>query len=839
MNFSWLLPTLVFLPMAGALAAYITGRRTKTGRDFFADALAAAEFVLLCCLLGLALKGRLLTCSLPRLLGGLSFEADGFRALYALIAGLMWLMTTVFSRQYLAHYRNRNRYYFFTLMTFGATLGVFLSAELITTFIFFEIMSFTSYVMVVHDENEGAMRAGQTYLAVAVLGGMVMLMGLFLLKRLTGTLVIGELQSACAALPQDKRKDLYLAGALILISFGAKAGMFPLHIWLPKAHPVAPAPASALLSGILTKAGIFGILVLSCRVFLHDAAWGRVILILGVITMFTGALLAVFSVNLKRTLACSSVSQIGFILVGVGMQCLLGEENTLAVWGTELHMVNHSLLKLVLFMSAGAVYMNLHKLDLNDIRGFGRGKPLLMLIFLSGYLGISGVPLFNGYISKTLLHEGIVEYIEALEAVGKSILPMKCVEWIFLFSGGLTAAYMTKLFFAVFVEKNADAALQAKYDGMNGHYMNAQSIFALGLPAVILPIIGSFPSVFMKGMAELGQGFMNGASPAHAIRWFSLTNLKGAAISLLIGAVVYVFVIRRFLMTDDGSGMNVDAAGAQDEGGSTIRYKGQLYRYNDKVSSVLFMGIDDFQKGGEVEHGDGTQSDVNVMAVLDPENEKLSIISISRDTMCEIEVFDSEGNSQGLSRAQLALSYSYGDGLEQSCELTSDAVSRLFYDLSIPAYGSIYMDGIVDLVDAVGGVTITQDDGQQVNLDGAQAKRYIRYRAHTVEGNNERMQRQSLVMKALVYKALASVKEDPAAILDIYNSVKDNVTTNLNASKIVYLAQQAAKIGFNGEIDKVPGRSRLADDGEHAEYIVDEDAFFDMVLDTFYIPIEG
>ena len=540
--------------MAGALAAYITGRRTKTGRDFFADALAAAEFVLLCCLVGLALKGRMLTCSLPRMLGGLSFEADGFRALYALIAGLMWLMTTVFSRQYLAHYRNRNRYYFFTLMTFGATLGVFLSAELITTFIFFEIMSFTSYVMVVHDENEGAMRAGQTYLAVAVLGGMVMLMGLFLLKRLAGTLVIGELQSACAALPQDKRKELYLAGALILFGFGAKAGMFPLHIWLPKAHPVAPAPASALLSGILTKAGIFGILVLSCRVFLHDAAWGRVILILGVITMFTGALLAVFSVNLKRTLACSSVSQIGFILVGVGMQCLLGEENTLAVWGTELHMVNHSLLKLVLFMSAGAVYMNLHKLDLNDIRGFGRGKPLLMLIFLSGYLGISGVPLFNGYISKTLLHEGIVEYIEALEAVGKSILPMKCVEWIFLFSGGLTAAYMTKLFFAVFVEKNADAALQAKYDGMNGHYMNAQSIFALGLPAVILPIIGSFPSVFMKGMAELGQGFMNGASPAHAIRWFSLTNLKGAAISLLIGAVVYVFVIRRFLMTDDGRG---------------------------------------------------------------------------------------------------------------------------------------------------------------------------------------------------------------------------------------------------------------------------------------------
>ena len=211
---------------------------------------------------------------------------------------------------------------------------------------------------------------------------MVMLMGLFLLYTLTGTLVISRLPEACAALSAEKRPTLYLAGALMLFGFGAKAGMYPLHIWLPKAHPVAPAPASALLSGILTKAGIFGVLVLSCSIFLHDKNWGIAVLSLGVLTMFTGAVIALFSVNLKRTLACSSVSQIGFILVGIGMQCLLGEENALAVWGTELHMLNHSLIKLVLFMAAGAIYMNIHKLDLNDIRGFGRGKPLLTAISL-------------------------------------------------------------------------------------------------------------------------------------------------------------------------------------------------------------------------------------------------------------------------------------------------------------------------------------------------------------------------------------------------------------------------------------------------------------------------
>ena len=133
--------------------------------------------------------------------------------------------------------------------------------------------------------------------------------------------------------------------------------MFPLHIWLPKAHPVAPAPASALLSGILTKSGVFGILVIARNLFRADVAWGDAVLFLGVVTMVLGAVLAVFSVDLKRTLACSSMSQIGFILVGVAMQGLLSGENALAAWGTILHMLNHSLIKLVLFVAAGVVYM--------------------------------------------------------------------------------------------------------------------------------------------------------------------------------------------------------------------------------------------------------------------------------------------------------------------------------------------------------------------------------------------------------------------------------------------------------------------------------------------------
>lgn len=546
---NWILLVPIFLPMLLACAAVLAGRRSEAARDAVACAAGIATFAVCAVLLAAAAGGTEPALTVPGVCGqGLSFKADGFRALYACIAAFMWMMTTVFAREYLGHESHRSRYYFFTLLTCGATVGVFLSNDFFTAFIFFEVMSFTSYVMVVQEESPVALRAGETYIAVAVLGGMVMLMGLFLLDARLGTLDFDALAAAAAALPD--RSTLYLPGALILFGFGAKAGMFPLHIWLPKAHPVAPAPASALLSGILTKAGVFGVLVLTGRVFLHDAAWGNVILLLGTVTMVLGAVLAVFSVDLKRTLACSSMSQIGFILVGAGMQGLLGPENALAVWGTGLHMVNHSLLKLVLFLCAGAVYMNCHTLDLNKLRGWGRGKPLLAACFLMGTLGIAGVPLWNGYISKTLLHEAIVEYIELAASTGMAAGLYHLVEWLFLFSGGLTAAYMTKLFVAIFIEKpDAPAA------GPKRPYMRRSSALAIAVPAFALPVMGLAPNAVMGRAARLMQSFMNGEAPAHAIAWFSLTNLRGAVISLAIGAAVYFLFLRTVLMRRDAGGV--------------------------------------------------------------------------------------------------------------------------------------------------------------------------------------------------------------------------------------------------------------------------------------------
>ena len=497
---------------------------------------------------------------------GLTFQVDGFRITYAVITALMWLFTSLFSIEYFKNERhNMRRYWVFTAITFIATEGVMLSGDLMTTFIFFEILSFTSFVWVIQEETAEAIRAGYTYIFIAIFGGLLLLMGLLLLYNAAGTLSFSGLSEIISGNSETVSGQVYAAGILILFGFGAKAGMFPLHVWLPKAHPVAPSPASALLSGVLTKVGIYGILMTSLEVLSGNPSYGAVILVLGTITMVLGAVLALFSVNIKRTLACSSMSQIGFILVGIGMYHLLvaagnGEGAATVLSGTVLHMVNHSMIKLCLFMASGVVLMKAGTVDLNRARGFGRSKNALKVAFALGALGISGVPGFNGYFSKTLLHEGIVTYINAVNANGAltgadgsalggltgiivGAANLHVIEWLFLISGGLTLAYMLKLFIAIFVEKNSDAALQKQYDS-DRKGMNALSAFV---------IVGSSLFMFILGIRSVAENladymirsFSSDATSVFTFAPFTWRSLQGGLISLAIGILIYVFIVRK------------------------------------------------------------------------------------------------------------------------------------------------------------------------------------------------------------------------------------------------------------------------------------------------------
>lgn len=529
MDFVLLLP--VLLPMLLAPACFAAYKKSRSLMEIAVAAGLLANFALAVALLFCGEMDFILGISVQ----GLGFVLDGFRKLYLLVIAFAFLATSILAKDYMAKSEDVARYSLFLLLTLGAVNGVFLSADLMTAFTFYEIASFTSFVWVIQEETEGAIRAAKTYLAIAVIGGLLAFMGVLLIGSELGTLEIAMLRHAARA--HGGSSALYWGGLCLLLGFGAKAGMFPLHIWLPKAHPVAPAPASGLLSGILTKVGIFGVAAVSVNVFYGDANWGSALLLLGVITMVLGAFMGVLSIDLKRTLACSSMSQIGFVLVGIASVCLLGDHNAYASSGTVLHMLNHSLFKVVLFSAAGVVYMNLHKLDLNEIRGFGRGKKALMLPFLMGALGIAGVPLFSGYISKTLLHEALIE----IEVLSSSVVSL--AEWLFLISGGCTAAYMAKLFVAVFVEKHPTR--QTEFDGKKAYISKpvAVMLLAAALPSVVLGV----PPI-MNFIAQRAGEFM-GLHEFHAAHFFSLEALKGSAISLGIGAVVYL-LMRKFTVKD-------------------------------------------------------------------------------------------------------------------------------------------------------------------------------------------------------------------------------------------------------------------------------------------------
>lgn len=542
---------LVFFPIIGAFITYLIGRFNKKKRNYFAILITLVEFILIISLFPYLESGRETSATWFAFAGlGLDFTLDGFRFIYGIITSFMWLATTIFSVEYFKSYRNRNRYYLFMLITLGATLGVLFSVDFITTFIMFEIMSFASYVMVIHDEKVKSIKSADTYIAVSLIGGMVMLIGIMLIKHHLGTTHFLEISDAMEVFEGDIG-PIYAAAILMMVGFGSKAGMFPIHIWLPNAHPSAPAPASALLSGILTKTGIFGAAVISSNLFLYDAVWGKGIMIFGLITMFIGAFLALFSIDIKRTLAYSSVSQIGFILLGLAMEGILGEHNALAIRGALLHMVNHSLIKLVLFMAAGVVYMNLHDLNLNKIRGFGRKKPLLLFIFSMGALSLIGMPMWSGFVSKTLLHESIVEHIWLFNDYNMEVRFFQFSEALFMLTGGLTTAYMIKLFVVLFIDKNPYS--QDMNDSFNKKYMTSLSALALIIPAILLFILGSFPTI-MDGIGKLGQEFFFGHDPSHEVNYFAWINVKGAVISIAIGLIVYFLIIRNFLMAKDENG---------------------------------------------------------------------------------------------------------------------------------------------------------------------------------------------------------------------------------------------------------------------------------------------
>lgn len=526
----FLLVFILVFPIISALASWLIGRKHEQARNLLGTVFVAVEFASVC-LLSRHLKDGPIHVVIPDIMGeGLYLKLDDFRYIFVFLTSFIWLLATYYSTLYLVRYKNRNRYFAFFMLTLSSTVGTFISQDLLNLFTFFELMSFSSYLLVIHDEDIYAHKAGASYFTAAIIGGMFLLMGLFLLYDYTGTLNIDLLPGRVEQIGAIR----YVIAALMLVGFGVKAGMVPLHVWLPQAYAAAPSSASAVLSGILSKTGVFGILLVSVVIMKGDKYLSSALLFLGFATMLTGGLLAVFQKHLKRILAFSSMGQIGYITVGIGLIGLLGEHGAIAVYGTLLHIINHSLFKVLLFLSAGIIYLTLHEMNINLLRGFGRNKQLLKATFFVGSLGMTGFPGLSGFNSKSLLHEALVE--------AQHMYPGRLLWWaeiLFVACSVLTVVYMLKIFVTVFVENNPE------YYGRREKHLNIRGLIPPAVLSLCVVLTGFLPKPVMGRIAQ-SLIYLTGHTGEFEIKLFTVQNIYSSVITLAIGAAAFVLVLRRF-----------------------------------------------------------------------------------------------------------------------------------------------------------------------------------------------------------------------------------------------------------------------------------------------------
>ena len=278
----------------------------------------------------------------------------------------------------------------------------------------------------------------------------------------------------------------------------------------------------------------------------------------------------------------------------------------------------------------------------------------------------------------------------------------------------------------------------------------------------------------------------------------------------------------------------------------TVYHDGKYYRYKEGMINLLLMGVDADEKPAEPHaYGGDYQADVILLAAMDTKANEMTLIAISRDTMCDIAVM--EDGQEKVARAQIALSYAYGDGLNASCALCREAVSTLFHGLEIDGYGAFFLGGVGKLNDALGGVTVTVPEGlpdiagfrgmtpgSNMALSGEQARAFIQWREENAEGNAGRMQRQKQYLLSAISQARQQVKSNPASVLSLYGTISDYILTDLDISRIAYLATEAASMHFSGDLLQVQTVDAGIDAQQHLELEIDEEALTDLILSVFY-----
>lgn len=360
------------------------------------------------------------------------FQIDGMSRLFVTFVSIVWVAVGIYAFVYMKHEGEEKRFFGFYLLVYGVLVALDFSGNLVTMYVFYELMTLTSMPMVLHNGSREAIMAALKYLFYSMCGAYMGLFGIYFLYQNCDTLTFTPGGTLNGALATGNEGILLVAVFVMLVGFGAKAGMLPLHAWLPAAHPVAPSPASAVFSGIIVKSGVLAAIRTVYYIvgpdFLRGTWVQTVWMILTLATVFMGSMLAYREPVLKKRLAYSTVSQISYILFGLALMSPDG------VTGALLHTVFHAFIKSTLFLTAGVFIFQCHKTSVDELKGIGKQMPKTLWCYTFASLALIGIPPTSGFISKWYLAQGALDgNVGVFGYIGPAVL---------LISALLTAGYL-------------------------------------------------------------------------------------------------------------------------------------------------------------------------------------------------------------------------------------------------------------------------------------------------------------------------------------------------------------------------------------------------------------
>ncbi|MFN8595903.1 MAG: proton-conducting transporter membrane subunit [Anaerolineae bacterium] len=483
-TFVWLMVLL----LASSPVVYFAGRLREAGRWV---ALAAIGLAWIPFVLALnELQAGVITYSI----GAVMLRFDGLSALLAAVALGLGTLVVIYSGPYMAREANEEKYYAMLIAIVGIMIGLGCAHDLFNLWVWFEAMAVSSYLLVAFYRNQpGSLEAGLKYLVQSAVGSVLVLLGIALVLAVRGTLNLDQISLSAQDSPL-----LLVAGALFVIGFGVKVAMAPMHTWLPDAHSQAPSGISAMLSGVVIEAGLVALLRALSALVGFNLSWGELLMGFGALNMLMGNLLALRQTQVKRLLAFSSLSHVGYMLLGLGIAIYAGQ--SAGAEGSFFHVLNHGLMKGLAFLAAGALLYALYiakgdhssPLTISDLNGASKRYPIVALALSVAVLGLGGLPPLAGFMSKWQI---FVAGFQTQNTVIDALVIFAALNSV------LSLAYYAPIVNAVYRKEPSDAVLRGQPVPLG----MLLPIAALGIAVIV---IGMWPSLLQGLTAPAGQALL-------------------------------------------------------------------------------------------------------------------------------------------------------------------------------------------------------------------------------------------------------------------------------------------------------------------------------------------